>query len=94
MRALESDGIKVSLTSLLNYISYFEETLILFCVKRYDVKGKKLLSIQEKYYAIDPGLRNVVKSSEKIDTSKLYENTIYLEMLSKIPCNRLLHIRY
>ena len=37
----------------------------------------------EKYYAGDIGLRNVSKASEQIDTSKLLENVVYLEMLSR-----------
>ena len=32
------------------------------------------MTTTEKYYAMDLGLRNIVKSSEKMDTSKLYEN--------------------
>ena len=31
----------------------------------------------------DIGLRNVCKASEQIDTSKLLENVVYLEMLSR-----------
>ncbi|WP_370851377.1 hypothetical protein [Megasphaera sp.] len=42
-----------------------------------------MLTTTEKYYAMDLGLRNIVKSSEKMDTSKLYENVVYLEMLSR-----------
>ena len=47
------------------------------------MKGKNILSSIEKYYAIDLGLRNVVKKSEVVDSSKLYENAVYLEMLSR-----------
>ena len=37
----------------------------------------------EKYYAADLGLRNAIKSSEKLDVSKLYENLVYLEMRTR-----------
>lgn len=81
VKTLESYGTKVSLTTLLNYIEYIKESYILYSVSRYDIVGKNLLSIQEKYYSTDVGIRNVMKSSEKIDVNKLYENIIYLEML-------------
>lgn len=81
VRTLESYGIKVSLTTLLNYIEYIKESYILYSVSRYDIVGKNLLLTQEKYYSTDVGIRNVMKSSEKIDVNKLYENIIYLEML-------------
>ncbi len=56
---------------------------ILLNARRYDIKGKALLSSTEKYYAVDLGLRNVIKKSEKLDSNKLYENIVYLEMRSR-----------
>lgn len=50
---------------------------------RYDIKGKRLLSSQEKYYAVDLGLRNTAASSDKTDFNKLYENIVYLELLAR-----------
>ena len=41
------------------------------------------MSTNEKYYCADPGVRNHIKSSEMIDYNKLFENVIYLEMLSR-----------
>ena len=35
----------------------------------------------EKYYAVDLGLRNSIKASREIDYNKLYENIVYLELL-------------
>lgn len=37
----------------------------------------------EKYYAADLGLRNIAKNSEKVDSSKLYKNIVFLEMKSR-----------
>lgn len=77
------EGIKIAPSTLLNYIEYFKEAFILYNASRYDLKGKELLTSMEKYYAIDTGLRNVVKKSEYVDSSKLYENVVYLEMKSR-----------
>lgn len=80
---MTSEGMKIATSTLLNYIEYFKEAFIILNASRYDIKGKNILSSTEKYYAIDLGLRNVVKKSEVVDSSKLYENAVYLEMLSR-----------
>lgn len=78
-----SQGIKITTATVLNFIDYFKEAFIIYNVSRYDLKGKSLLASTEKYYAVDLGLRNIVKKSELIDSNKLYENVVYLEMLSR-----------
>lgn len=60
-----SEGIKTTTATVLNYVDYFKEAFILLNASRYDIKGKALLSSTEKYYAVDLGLRNVIKKSEK-----------------------------
>ena len=78
-----SEGIKTTTATVLNYVDYFKEAFILLNASRYDIKGKALLSSTEKYYAVDLGLRNVIRKSEKLDSNKLYENIVYLEMRSR-----------
>ncbi len=80
---LTSEGMKVATSTLLNYVEYFKEAFILFNASRYNIKGKNILASTEKYYAVDVGLRNIVKKSENIDSSKLFENVVYTEMLSR-----------
>lgn len=82
-KTLKNEGINTTVNTIVSYISYILKALILCSVMRYDTKGKALLSTNEKYYCIDPGIRNHIKSSEEIDYSKLFENIVYLEMLSR-----------
>lgn len=77
----QSNGIKTSINTILTYIGYIKKAMIMDSVQRYDIKGKRLLSSQEKYYSVDLGLRNIRKASNGIDYNKLYENIIYLELL-------------
>ena len=81
--ALAANGIKTSVDTVLAYIGYIKNAMIMNSVQRYDIKGKKLLAAGEKYYAVDLGLRNVIKASNEIDFNKLYENVVYLELLSR-----------
>ena len=81
--ALAASGIKTSVDTVLAYIGYIKNAMIMNSVQRYDIKGKKLLASGEKYYTVDLGLRNVIKSSNEVDFNKLYENIVYLELLSR-----------
>lgn len=79
--ALRQEGINTTVETVISYIDYIKKAMIIYSVQRYDIKGKKLLATNEKYYAVDLGLRNCVKASREIDYNKLYENIVYLELL-------------
>lgn len=81
VNALKQEGINTSVETVINYIDYIKKAMIVYSAQRYDIKGKKLLTTGEKYYAVDLGLRNCVKTSQQIDYNKLYENIVYLELL-------------
>ena len=80
---LSDEGVKTTVATLMNYIAAIKNAMVVLTAPRYDLKGKALLSTNEKYYATDLGLRNHVKSSDVIDYNKLHENVVYLEMLSR-----------
>ncbi|GHU70902.1 hypothetical protein FACS189413_11910 [Bacteroidia bacterium] len=51
-------------------------------VNRFDIKGKKQLATQEKYYIVDLGFLNVLTGREKTtDRGHILENIVYLELL-------------
>ena len=60
-----------------------------FCVRganvnRFDLKGKKQLATQEKYYLVDTGLLNVLAGKERTtDRGHILENVVYLELLRR-----------
>lgn len=81
--ALGSAGIKTTIETVISYIGYIKNAMIMNSVQRYDIKGEKLLTTNVKYYSVDLGLRNVIKTSLELDLNKLYENIIYLELLSR-----------
>lgn len=79
--ALKQEGISTTVETVIAYIDYIKKAMIIYSTQRYDIKGKKLLTTNEKYYTVDLGLRNCVKASKEIDYNKLYENIVYLELL-------------
>ena len=55
---------------------------MIYPVNRYDIKGKKILITNDKYYVVDLGLRNLLLSdSPKSDIGHRLENVVYLELL-------------
>lgn len=79
--ALKQEGISTTVETVIAYIDYIKKAMVVYSAQRYDIKGKKLLTTNEKYYTVDLGLRNCVKASGEIDYNKLYENIVYLELL-------------
>ena len=79
--ALKQEGINTTVETVIAYIDYIKKAMVVYSAQRYDIKGKKLLTTNEKYYTVELGLRNCVKASGEIDYNKLYENIVYLELL-------------
>lgn len=79
--ALKQEGINTTVETVIAYIDYIKKAMVVYSAQRYDIKGKKLLTTNEKYYTVDLGLRNCVKASSEIDYNKLYEDIVYLELL-------------
>ena len=69
-----------SIETIYSYLSFLESAYIIHRVPRYDIKGKKLLEVQEKYFVGDIGLRNGVLGFKDQDISGLLENIVYLEL--------------
>ena len=81
--ALKNEGINTTVETVISYVDYIKKAMVVYSAGRYDIKGKKLLTTGEKYYTVDLGLRNSVKTSGEIDYNKLYENIVYLELLAR-----------
>ena len=82
-RYFKSQRLKVSVDTVLNYLNYFQEALLTHKALRYDIKGRKLLELHEKYYLGDIGLRHAQLGYREGDISQVLENIVYLELLSR-----------
>jgi len=73
---------KVSISSdtVRKYIGYLEESFLVKTVKRYDVKGRKLIDTPFKIYFEDIGLRNVRLDFRQIEQTHIMENIIFNEL--------------
>ena len=57
---------------------------MVYKANRYDIKGKEHLKTQEKYYAVDIGIRyHMLGQSSGRDMGHILENIVYLELLRR-----------
>ena len=75
--------IKVSSLTIANYLEYLSESFLFNNAKRYDVKGKKYFEYPSKYYCADIGLRNARLNFRQLEETRIIENIIYNELLSR-----------
>ena len=73
---LKSQNIKISTNSVIEYLEYLTQAFIIRKVKRYDVIGKKIFEIGEKYYFEDLGIRNSIVGYRATEIQKYLENTV------------------
>ena len=81
---LKSERRETSVETVLNYLAACEEAFLLARVPRQDLVGKRILTVDEKFYVTDTGLRNtVVRGSLRRDIDRLLENVVYFEFLRR-----------
>lgn len=76
-------NIKVSSTTVSNYLNYLIESFLFCNAKRYDVKGKKYFEYPSKYYCTDIGLRNARLNFRQQEETHIMENIIYNELMCR-----------
>jgi len=83
-KALKADNQSIHHTTVEKFIEYLVESFVFYCVNRFDIKGKKQLATQEKYYLVDLGLLNVLVGRDRTaDRGHILENVVYLELLRR-----------
>ncbi len=81
---LEGIDKNYSYNTISNYVEALIDSYLIFRASRYDIKGKEFLKTQEKYYAVDIGLRYYMLGQESgKDMGHILENIIYLELLRR-----------
>ena len=63
------------------YIKYLEDAFLISGAERYDIKGRKYIGSNKKYYFVDVGLRNAKLGFKQQEPTHIMENIIYNELL-------------
>lgn len=72
-----------SVNSIISFISYLEDSYLIFTINLFDESLKKQLANPKKVFIIDNGLISVNSSSISPDYGKLLENLVFLSLRRK-----------
>lgn len=80
---LKNEKIKTTVDTILNYIEYINNSLIVNKVNRYNIRGKAVMSTLEKYYLTDLGLLQLKNSPIEKKIGGRLENIVYNELIAR-----------
>jgi len=78
---LKSQHLTVSTNTILDYLHFLESSYLIYRVKRYDITGRRIFEINDKYYFEDLGLRHTLKPYDPKDVNKYIESLVFKHLL-------------
>ena len=80
---LTTSTIKTNDKTVGSYLDYLCKSYMFYPVQRYDIKGKKYLESEKKYYLSDLSFRFSEIDTKYMDYGFLYENLVALELMRR-----------
>ena len=78
---LKSQQIKIAPNQVQSYIAYLTSAFLFHQVRRYDIMGKRIFEIGEKYYFENLGIRHALWGYRLEDRGKIIENAVYNHLI-------------
>ena len=78
---LKSQKVNIAPNQVQLYTQHLSQAFLIHQVKRYDIEGKRLFEIGEKYYFENLGIRNALWGYRLEDLGKIMENAVYNHLL-------------
>jgi hypothetical protein len=73
-------GINITPATITKYIECLQDAFIIGEALRYDVKGRKYIGTETKYYFEDVGIRNAIVDFRQLEPTHIMENVVYNEL--------------
>ena len=77
---LSNKNEKINHKTISKYIDYLCNAFVFYKFRRYDIKGKKSLASQDKYYLSDHSLKYARLGTKNLDYGRAYENIVAMEL--------------
>jgi predicted AAA+ superfamily ATPase len=74
------ENVSISHNTIKDYIGYMQDSFMVEEALRYNVKGRKYIGAETKYYFSDMGLRGAILSFRQQEENHIMENVIYNEL--------------
>ena len=74
------EGVTITHNTVKDYISYLQDAFLIEESLRYDVKRRKYIGSESKYYFMDMGLRGAILNFRQQEENHIMENVIYNEL--------------
>jgi len=75
-----TENVRIKDTTIRDYIGYLQDSFLIEEALRYDVKGRKYIGTETKYYFADMGLRAAILNLRQQEETHIMENVIYNEL--------------
>ena len=72
--------VDLGVNTINRYIGHLEDSFIISGAQRYDIKGRKYIGTETKYYFEDPGIRNAIVEFRQVEYNHTMENVIFNEL--------------
>ena len=76
-------NIKISTHTITKYIEHLKDAFLVSEALRYDVKGRKYIGSDSKFYFEDPGVRSAIIGFRQVEYSHMMENVLYNELCAR-----------
>ena len=73
-------GLSITPATITKYIECLQDAFFISEALRFDVKGRKYIGTETKYYFEDIGIRNAVVGFRQLEPTHIMENVIYNEL--------------
>ncbi len=80
---LKSQKVNIPPNQVQTYIGHLKSAFLIHQVQRYDIEGKRIFEIGQKYYFENLGIRNAIWGYRLQDAAKIMENVVYNHLTSR-----------